>query len=165
VRSASSRDSRRFSVSPSSMAVPRSMAKSATSSSGFTPCILIVCARLRSAAPLGRQGLLAGAEGVPAAPVEAMDDDELLAELEGAAGDAEITELRPVRSTAEKRAAEEIANRTPCKDFDEFKPLFEQVRRELEFRHPEDATLPDDGRRRRPDRLCGRGGRRVQDGV
>lgn len=83
-------------------------------------------------APLDHQGLLAGAESVAAAPVETMDDEELLAELEGAAGSADITELRHVRTTAEKRAAEEIANRTPCDDFEEFKPLFEQVKRELD---------------------------------
>lgn len=83
-------------------------------------------------APLDHQGLLAGAETVAAAPVESMDDDELLAELEGAAGSADITALRHVRATAEKRAAEEIANRTPCEDFEAFKPLFEQVKRELD---------------------------------
>src|SRR5258708_671866 len=36
-------------------------------------------------APLDHQALLAGAEKAPAAPAETMDDDELLAELEGAA--------------------------------------------------------------------------------
>ena len=82
-------------------------------------------------AQLDHQGLLADAETVVAAPVETMDDDELLAELEGAAGSADITELRHVRTTAEKRAADEIANRTPCEDFEEFKPLFEQVQKEL----------------------------------
>lgn len=93
-------------------------------------CALEECRSLL--ASLDHQGLLAGAETVAAAPVEAMDDDELLAELEGAAGAADITQLRHVRTTADKRAAEEIANRTPCKDFEEFKPLFEQVRRELD---------------------------------
>jgi hypothetical protein len=43
-----------------------------------------------------------------------------------------ITELRHVRSSAEKRAAEEIANRERCEDFDTFKPLFEQVQKELD---------------------------------
>src|SRR3546814_11866917 len=61
-----------------------------------------------------------------------MDTDALMAELAGAAGDSEITDLRHVRSTAEKRAAEEIANREPCPDFDRFKPLFEQVRIDLD---------------------------------
>src|SRR3546814_8646356 len=44
---------------------------------------------------------------------------------------ADITDLKHVRSTAEKRVAEEIANRTACEDFDRFKPLFEQVSKEL----------------------------------
>ena len=82
-------------------------------------------------APLDHQGLLAGAEIVAAAPAETIDDDELLAELEGAAGAGDITELRHVRTSADKRAAEEIANRTVCEDFEKFKPLFEQVKREL----------------------------------
>ena len=81
--------------------------------------------------PLDHQALLAEAENAPAAPVETMDDDELLAELEGAAGAADITELRHVRTAADKRAAEEIANRTVCEDFEQFKPLFEQVKRDL----------------------------------
>lgn len=82
-------------------------------------------------APLDRQGLLARAESA-AAPVETMDDDELLAELEGAAGAADITELRHVRPSADKRAAEEIANRDVCEDFEQFKPLFDRVAKELE---------------------------------
>ena len=81
-------------------------------------------------APLDHQGLLTGAHTV-AAPAEAIDEDELMAELAGAAGDSTITELRHVRTSAEKRAAEEIANRTACADFDTFKPLFERVQREL----------------------------------
>lgn len=83
-------------------------------------------------APLDHQGLLAGAENNSASPVEEMDEDELLAELEGAAGSADITELRHVRTTAEKRAAEEIANRQRCEDFDRFKPLFDAVQAELD---------------------------------
>ena len=45
---------------------------------------------------------------------------------------APITELRHVRSNAEKKAAEEIANREKCRTSKTFKPLFEQVQRELE---------------------------------
>jgi hypothetical protein len=80
--------------------------------------------------PLDHQGLLTVAK-LAAAPTEAIDDDELMAELAGAAGDSGITVLRHVRPSAEKRAAEEIANRTVCEDFDSFKPLFERVQREL----------------------------------
>src|SRR3546814_9201650 len=60
-----------------------------------------------------------------------MDDEALLAELGVTADAADITELRHVRSSAEKRAAEEIANREKCEDFDKFKPLFGQVQKEL----------------------------------
>ncbi len=81
-------------------------------------------------APLDRQGLLSGAK-IAAAPTETIDEDELMAELAGAAGDSAITELRHVRASSEKRAAEEIANRTVCEDFDSFKPLFERVQREM----------------------------------
>lgn len=81
--------------------------------------------------PLDKQGLLIGAEVVRTETVETMDDDELLAELEGAAGPSEITELRHVRTSAEKRAAEEIANRERCEDFDIFRPLFKQIESEL----------------------------------
>jgi hypothetical protein len=83
-------------------------------------------------APLDHQGLLTGAGVVSAAPVEAMDEDELLAELEGAAGASDITALRHVRTSADKRAAEEIANRQRCEDFDRFKPLFQQVQQDVE---------------------------------
>src|SRR5215468_7569067 len=81
---------------------------------------------------LDHQGLLAGAESAPVASVESIDEDELLAELAGTAGSSDITELRHIRTSAEKRAAEEIANRQKCEDFDRFKPLFEKVQREIE---------------------------------
>lgn len=82
-------------------------------------------------ATLDHQGLLTGVDAAALAPVEEMDDDELLAELEGAAGATDITELRNVRTTAEKRAAEEIANRERCIDFGQFQPLFHDVELEL----------------------------------
>jgi hypothetical protein len=80
---------------------------------------------------LDHQGLLPSKEMVSAVSAET-PDDELLAGLKGAAGGDAITELRHVRKNADKRAAEEIANRTPCSDFDRFKPLFEMVKRELQ---------------------------------
>jgi hypothetical protein len=83
-------------------------------------------------APLDHQGLLTGAESAPDSSPDELDDDELLAQLGvEAAAPADITELQHVRSAAEKRAAEEIANRQKCEDFDSFKPLFEQVQKEL----------------------------------
>ena len=82
--------------------------------------------------PLDHQGLLAGSAPAPASDPDDLDDDELL-ELLGVddAAPGDITDLRHVRSAAEKRAAEEIANRQQCEDFDDFKPLFEQVQKEL----------------------------------
>lgn len=44
----------------------------------------------------------------------------------------DITVLKHVASREEKRAAEEIANRTPCADFEKFKPLFDQVKLDLD---------------------------------
>lgn len=82
-------------------------------------------------APLDHQGLLDDDYANAAESVETMDDDALLAELAGAAGTPELTQLRHVRSSAEKRAAEEIAHREKCEDFETFKPLFEQVDSEL----------------------------------
>lgn len=81
--------------------------------------------------PLDRQGLLEAGEAPAPAEAEDIDDAALLAELGVETETAPITELKHVRSTAEKRAAEEIANRTACEDFDRFEPLFERVRKEL----------------------------------
>ena len=81
--------------------------------------------------PLGETGLLAGAAKAPLADAEELDDDALLAELGIEVEALPITELKHVRSTAEKKAAEEIAHREKCEDFETFKPLFEQVQKEL----------------------------------
>jgi hypothetical protein len=81
--------------------------------------------------PLDHQGLLSGAKIVTDASREMVDEDELLAELKGAAHDGDITELRHVRKSVDKHAAEEIANRSVCEDFEKFKPLFENTQREL----------------------------------
>ena len=51
--------------------------------------------------------------------------------IEASAAD-DVTQLVHVRSREEIKAAEEIAKRNPCKDFDQFKPIFEKVQRELE---------------------------------
>jgi hypothetical protein len=82
--------------------------------------------------PLDHQGLLAETEPAPVSVPDELDDEELLAQLGvEAVAPADITELRHVRSAAEKRAAEEIANRQKCEDFDSFKGLFGQVQKEL----------------------------------
>lgn len=82
-------------------------------------------------APMDAPGLL----DLPAAAIgsaDELDDESLLADLGVASQDeSDITRLRHVPTYAERAAAEEIANRTRCEDFDAFKPLFEKVQREL----------------------------------
>jgi len=63
---------------------------------------------------------------------EEPSDEELLDALGvGAAPAEDVTQLVHVRSRDEKTAAEEIAQRNPCKDFGEFRPLFEKVQHDL----------------------------------
>lgn len=84
-------------------------------------------------AELDSPGLLSGA-AIVQTNVDDLDEDALLAELgigDESTDESDITVLRHVRSNTEKRAAEEIADRTRCADFDQFQPLFEQVEREL----------------------------------
>jgi len=84
-------------------------------------------------AGLDGPGLLSGA-AMTQADVNELDEDALLAELgvgDKAADQDDITVLRHVRSSVEKRAAEEIADRSPCEDFEKYQPLFETVEREL----------------------------------
>ena len=79
------------------------------------------------AMPLDHQGLLEESLASDINAAEGMDDDELMAELEGLDNTSDITELRHVRTSAEKRATEEIANRKRCEDFDQFSRLFDGV--------------------------------------
>lgn len=80
--------------------------------------------------PLDKHGLLEGHETDTAIAPEP-DLDDLASELADLDPDKDITKLRHVRSAEEKRAAEEIARRDKCHDFDKFKPLFEQVKDDL----------------------------------
>lgn len=79
--------------------------------------------------PLDHQQLLSGTYSEAAS--EEISDEELLAELSNVKGSDDITDLKHVRRSADKRAAEEIAQRKKCEDFDTFKPLFDFVRQEL----------------------------------
>lgn len=84
-------------------------------------------------APIDTAGLLYGNVEGPTVKPDELDDEALLAELgaEAPADENDITQLRHVASYADRKAAEEIANRTKCEDFARFKPLFEKVQREL----------------------------------
>ena len=98
------------------------------------------------------QGLL-GKASADAAEIDALDEEELLAEL-GVSTDAvpapnDITVLRHVRASEDRRAAEEVADRMPCKDFKKFQPLFKQAQSELDadvrkaIRFGRDATIQE----------------------
>lgn len=95
--------------------------------------------------------LLQGHE-IATVDVDALDEDALLAELgigDETAKEGDITVLRHVRSSTEKRAAEEVADRTACQDFERFRPLFEQVEQDLKsgvrkaMRFGRDASIAD----------------------
>ena len=60
------------------------------------------------------------------------EDADLQAELSDFAAEDDVTKLVHVRTHQERQAAEEIAQRTPCTDFEKFRPIFEQVQRDLD---------------------------------
>lgn len=78
-------------------------------------------------------GLLDSAE-TELPELENMDDAQLLATLgvEASNDTSSIESLKHVRSAAQKReAAEEIADRKACADFQKFRPLFDAVRDDI----------------------------------
>lgn len=83
--------------------------------------------------PLDSRGLLNAQAEASIDLGEDLDDEALLASLGvDASSDNDITQLTHVRSRQEIKAAEEVAQRTPCKDFNKFKPIFKQVQQDLE---------------------------------
>jgi len=84
-------------------------------------------------AALDTPALLAHSSAITTSNVDDLDEDALLAEL-GVSNEQvenDITQLRNVRAYQERRAAEEIADRTKCADFERFEHLFQKVQREL----------------------------------
>lgn len=61
-----------------------------------------------------------------------LDDETLLNSLGIETDlDNDVTQLTHVRSSSEIKAAEEIAQRSSCQDFDNFKPIFDTVQNQL----------------------------------
>lgn len=89
-------------------------------------------------------GLLGAVADVAPASDAEPSDEELLAALgvEAEVSD-DLTELVHVRSRDEIKAAEEIAQRNPCKDFDDFKPLFEKIQSDLAAGHRQTLKYKD----------------------
>lgn len=83
---------------------------------------------------LDSRGLLGAGDQLAATVAQdEPNDDELLASLGvEATPENDVNQLVHVRSRDEIKAAEEIAQRNPCKDFEEFKLIFENVQSELE---------------------------------
>jgi len=79
--------------------------------------------------PMDGYGLLDGS-AVAESQAE-IDDDELLAELDEP-NESDISVLRHVRPTEMRRETpEQVADRFPCKEFAQFKPLFDQAQSDL----------------------------------
>ncbi len=78
------------------------------------------------------QALLTDSPELSAEDTNMLDDEELLSQL-GLSDpqEGDITLLQHVKSRAEIKAAEEVANRISCPDFTVFKPLFDRVQHEL----------------------------------
>jgi hypothetical protein len=99
-------------------------------------------------AGLDKHGILQGQPTKIHSAGDDLDDDALLAEL-GVLDESEndITKLTHVKTRAEVRAAEEIAKRGICLDFDTFKPFFIAVQEDLKMgirqsrRFKQDASI------------------------
>lgn len=73
-------------------------------------------------------GLLANASAITSDLTEPIDDDALLADLGvGISDDSGLTKLTYVKSSVEKRAAEEIGHRALCQDFSKYRDLFQKI--------------------------------------
>lgn len=82
-------------------------------------------------AALDARGLL---DGAPDLPAQDLSDEELLASLGvESADESDVTRLVHVRSRAEIKAAEEVAQRERCPDFEKFKPLFDKAKADLQL--------------------------------
>jgi len=78
------------------------------------------------------RGLLDASDHASLATGADLTDEALLAALGlGATAENDITRLVHVRSRTEINTAEEIAQRTACEDFATFRPLFDDVQRQL----------------------------------
>ena len=83
---------------------------------------------------LDARGLLRAGEDNNSSRVKEEPSDVELLDALGVEADpiGDIKQLVHVRPREEIKAAEEVAQRNPCNDFDEFKPIFERVQRQLD---------------------------------
>ena len=94
------------------------------------------------------QGLLNASAPAGAADPEAVDDEELLAELGDIAGRSDdpdaITSLKHVPARGERNLPDEIANRQRCQDFGSFALLFAEARAKLKAGELESRPFRDE---------------------
>ena len=91
-------------------------------------------------------GLLTSQPTLNNTNLDELDDDALLAELGvNEVSENDITKLKHVKSRAERKAADEIADRFVCEDFDRFKPLFEAVQNDLNEQRRKTIPFSKDG--------------------
>lgn len=102
---------------------------------------------------LDSRGLLRGEEEVKAGRIEESVSDVALLEALGVESNhnADVTQLVHVRSREEIKAAEEIAQRNPCKDFAKFRSMFEKVQDELETGRRQTLKYQDNAEVRKAD--------------
>lgn len=95
------------------------------------------------------QDLLSGNNAEALQKRKDMDGEELLAELgvgiDDISNEEDITQLRHVRSPEEIKAAEEIANRQKCEDFESFKPFFDALKTDMQNGQRDIRPFKDDG--------------------
>ena len=93
---------------------------------------------------LDHQGLLEGNSAQSTDEVDAMDANELLAELDIILPQDDVTNLTHVKPRSEIIPAEKIGKHIRCDDFDNFKPIFEKVQNELKNGIREARLFKDD---------------------
>jgi hypothetical protein len=100
--------------------------------------------------PIDSRGLLDASTAIEPASDE-ISDAELLASLGiDLNADDDLTQLKHVRSRQEIKSAEEIAQRSLCRDFATFKPMFKQIKQALKIgdrqtiKYQDDATINAD---------------------
>jgi hypothetical protein len=92
------------------------------------------------------QGLIKAEHCINEPRPEYSSDEELLAELGiESPKENDVTFLKHVKTRAEIRSAEEIGQRTPCNDFEKFRPLFKEAQEDIKSGKRKTIAFNKDG--------------------
>ena len=139
------------------------------------PCASIACARSRNAVRFSRRSIIRGCwparRRAPAAPSKRWTTTSCSPSWRVRQARPTSPNLRHVRTAPTSARPRKSPTARTCEDFDTFKPLFEQVQKDLEAGLRQTRPLRDEGRnpdravlhRRRPECLCRRDGRDVHE--